>query len=220
MRTAQYVLTGLSAGSLYALVALGIVLVYRATRVLNFAHGDVATFGTFVALAILGQGVPFGGALLLSLLAGAGLAVAFYAGVLVPAQRRDANLLGQVILTLGLALILQGVVTAVWTAEPLPFPFPISDTRTVTVRGVVVSHLALATLGVGVVGSLLLYLLVQRTRRRRSGFRRGASSPWPGGSRRRSASWPACSWRRRCCSIRSSCSIHSSRPSPQPCSAG
>ena len=164
MRTAQYVLTGLSAGSLYALVALGIVLIYRATRILNFAHGDVATFGTFVALALLGRGVPFSGALLLSLLAGGALAVAFYFGVLVPAQRRDANLLGQVILTLGLALILQGIITAVWGAEPLPFPFPISPTRTFTLGGVVVSHLALATLAVGVVGSVLLYLLVQRTR--------------------------------------------------------
>ena len=164
MRTAQYVLAGLSAGSLYALVALGIVLIYRATRILNFAHGDVATFGTFVALTLLGERVPFSGALLLSLLAGAVLAVAFYFGVLVTAQRRDANLLGQVILTLGLALILQGVTIAVWGAEPLPFPFPISDTRTFTLGGVVVSHLALATLSVGVVGSVLLYLLVQRTR--------------------------------------------------------
>jgi len=164
VRTAQYVLTGLSAGSLYALVALGIVLIYRATRILNFAHGDVATVATFVALALLGQGLPFPGALLLSLLAGGLLAVAFYFSVLVPAQRRDANLLTQVILTLALALMLQGIVTAVWGAEPLPFPFPISATRTFTVGGVVVSHLALATLSVGVVGSVLLYLLVQRTR--------------------------------------------------------
>jgi branched-chain amino acid transport system permease protein len=164
MRTAQYVLTGLSAGSLYALVALGIVLIYRATRILNFAHGDVATVATFVALALLGWGLPFPGALLLSLLAGGLLAVAFYFAVMLPAQRRDANILGQVILTLALALILQGVVTAVWGAEPLPFPFPIAATQTLTLGGVVVSHLALATLGVGVAGSLLLYLLVQRTR--------------------------------------------------------
>jgi branched-chain amino acid transport system permease protein len=45
-RFLQYVLAGLSAGSLYALVALGLVLIYRSTRVLNFAHADMATVGT------------------------------------------------------------------------------------------------------------------------------------------------------------------------------
>ena len=44
----QYVVGGLAIGSLYALVALGIVLLYRTSRVLNFAHGDLATFGTLV----------------------------------------------------------------------------------------------------------------------------------------------------------------------------
>ena len=44
-------LAGLSAGSLYALVALGLVLIYRSTRVLNFAHADMATVGTFIAFS-------------------------------------------------------------------------------------------------------------------------------------------------------------------------
>ena len=52
-RVLQYALTGLSAGSLYALVALGLVLIYRSTRVLNFAHADVATLATFVAFSLL-----------------------------------------------------------------------------------------------------------------------------------------------------------------------
>ena len=51
-RFLQYAVTGLSAGSLYALVALGLVLIYRSTRVLNFAHGDVATLGTFAAYVL------------------------------------------------------------------------------------------------------------------------------------------------------------------------
>ena len=70
-RFLQYTLTGLSAGSLYALVALGLVLIYRSTRVLNFAHGEVATFGTFVAFGLLSSGSPFAVAFPLALLAGA-----------------------------------------------------------------------------------------------------------------------------------------------------
>jgi branched-chain amino acid transport system permease protein len=160
----QYSFTGLSAGALYALVALGIVLIYRSTRVLNFAHGDIATVATFVAFSLLSRSYSFGVALAGSLLTGALIGVVFYFGVLVPAQRQGANLLGMVILTLGLSLIIQGVVVYVWGAEPASLPFPISATRTYTVGTVVVSQLALATLAAGVAGSGLLYLLVQRTR--------------------------------------------------------
>jgi branched-chain amino acid transport system permease protein len=160
----QYMLTGVSAGSLYALVALGVVLVYRATRVLNFAHGDIATVATFVSFSLLSRAYAFPLAVAAGLVVGAAVGVAFYFGVLVPAQRQGSNLLGMVILTLGLALILQGVVVYVWGAEPVSLPFPISDTKTYSLGPVVVSQLSLATMTAGLVGSLLLYLLVQRTR--------------------------------------------------------
>jgi len=160
----QYSLTGLSAGSLYALVALGVVLIYRSTRVLNFAHGDVATLGTFVAFSLLSDKFSFPVALVLSLAAGAAVGITFYFVVLVKAQRRGANLLGMIILTLGLSLIIQGLVVWTWGAEPVALPFPISDTKTYKMGAVVVSQLSLATMAAGLVGSLLLYLLVQRTR--------------------------------------------------------
>jgi branched-chain amino acid transport system permease protein len=160
----QYGLTGLSAGSLYAMVALGIVLIYRSTRVLNFAHGDIATLATFAAFTLLSRGFAFPIALLGSLAVGAAVGIVFYFVVLVRAQRRGATLLGMVILTLGLALMIQGVVVYLWGAEPVSLPFPISDTKTYTLGGVVVSQLSLATMAAGVAGSLLLYLLVQKTR--------------------------------------------------------
>jgi branched-chain amino acid transport system permease protein len=160
----QYSLTGLSAGSLYALVALGVVLIYRSTRVLNFAHGDVATLGTFVAFSLLSDKFSFPVALVLSLAAGAAVGITFYFVVLVKAQRRGANLLGMIILTLGLALIIQGLVVWKWGAEPVSLPFPISDTKTYKMGAVVVSQLSLATMAAGLIGSLLLYLLVQKTR--------------------------------------------------------
>jgi branched-chain amino acid transport system permease protein len=163
-RLLQYVLAGLSAGSLYALVALGLVLIYRSTRVLNFAHGDIATVATFVAFTLLSHRYAFVTAVAVSLTIGAAVGIAFYFAVLVPAQRQGANLLGMVILTLGLALIIQGVVVYVWGAEPVSLPFPISETKTYRLGAVVVSQLSLATMAVGVAGSVLLYLLVQKTR--------------------------------------------------------
>ena len=53
----QYLVSGLSTGSIYALVALGLALIYRSTRILNFAHGDITTAGTFFAFMLIGFGV-------------------------------------------------------------------------------------------------------------------------------------------------------------------
>jgi branched-chain amino acid transport system permease protein len=163
-RFLQYALAGLSAGSLYALVALGLVLIYRSTRVLNFAHADMATMGTFIAFSVITSGLPFWMAFTMALVAGAVIAVVFYFGALVPAQRKGANHLGQVILTLGLSLILQGLTVYRWGAEPERFPFPLSDTKVWKVGPIFVSELALGTLAAAAAASLVLFLLIQKTR--------------------------------------------------------
>lgn len=160
----QYSISGLSIGSLYALVALGLVLIYRSTRILNFAHGDMATAGTCFAFTLLGLKIKFLASFLLSLLFGGGVAMSFYFCILIPAQRREATILGQIILTLGLGLIFQGLVAHIWGTEPQSFPFPLSDSKVWNIGGVVISELGLGALGVGLLGSLFLYLLVQKTR--------------------------------------------------------
>ena len=163
-RFLQYALAGLSAGSLYSLVALGLVLIYRSTRVLNFAHGDLATFGTFVAFAAITGGMSFWIAFPLAILVGAVIAVVFYFGAVVPAQRKGASPLGTVILTSGLALILQGLTVYRWGAEPDRFPFPLSDTKVWQIGPVYVSELSIGTLAAAAATSLVLYLLTQKTR--------------------------------------------------------
>ena len=163
-RFLQYVLAGLSAGSLYALVALGLVLIYRSTRVLNFAHADMATVGTFIAFSMITSGLPFWMAFAMAVVAGATIAVIFYFGALVPAQRKGANHLGQVILTLGLALILQGLTVYKWGAEPDRLPFPLSDTKVWKVGPIFVSELSLGTLAAAAAASLILSLITQKTR--------------------------------------------------------
>ena len=97
----QYVISGLATGSIYALVALGLALIYRSTRILNFAHGDMATAGTFVAFTLLGMNLAPMISFPLAILSGCVLAMLFYFVILVPAQRRNATHLGQIILTCG-----------------------------------------------------------------------------------------------------------------------
>jgi branched-chain amino acid transport system permease protein len=141
----QYLVSGLATGSIYALVALGLALIYRSTRILNFAHGDITTAGTFMAFTLLSLNLPFALAFVIAIVFGSVLAMAFYFCVLVPAQRREATQLGQIILTLGLGLILQGLVAYFGGTVPQAFPFPLSDIKIYHLGEVVVSQLSLGT---------------------------------------------------------------------------
>ena len=159
---AQYAIGGLATGSLYALVALGIVLLYRASRILNFAHGDLATFATFVAFTLLHRHLPFGVAVGVGLATAAAMGAGFYAVAIRPV--REGTLLGQVVMTLGLALVLSGLMQVVWGADTQVFPFPLSETRVYRLGHLVVSQISLGTIATGVVLVAVLYALVQRTR--------------------------------------------------------
>ena len=160
----QYVVSGSATGSIYALVALGLALIYRSTRILNFGHGDITTAGTFFAFTLLGLKFHFTVAFPLALLFGAFLAMLFYFAVLIPAQRREATLLGQIILTLGLGLIIQGLVAYFCGTEIQSFPFPLSDTKLYRVGGLVISELSLGTFCIGLMACILFYLLIQKTK--------------------------------------------------------
>ena len=163
-RFIEYTISGLSTGSVYALVALRLALIYRSTRVLNFAHGDIATAGTFITFMFLGMNLPFYGAAILGLLGGAIVAMLFYFAILVPAQRREATHLGQIILTLGLGLIIQGPVLYFGGTQPQDFPFFLDEFEIYSFLCANINQLALGTLIVGVLGSILFYLLVQKTK--------------------------------------------------------
>jgi len=158
---AQYVVGGLAAGSLYALVALGIVLLYRSSRVLNFAHGEMATLATFVAFTLIGRAVPFGVAVAVGLAVSALVGAAFYFVVIRPAK--EGTLLGKIVMTLGLALLLGGAVQVVWGTETQIFPFPLSDTRVYRLGAVVVSEIHLGTIGAGLALMTALFVLVHHT---------------------------------------------------------
>lgn len=121
----QLILNGLALGSLYALTAFGIVLIYKTTRVITFAQGETAMFCTFVAFTFLTTlQFPFAVAFLLTLL----FAVAFGALIerLVLRHISTDSVLNPVIVTVGMSLILVGVAGWIWGYEIRTFPAPVS----------------------------------------------------------------------------------------------
>jgi len=112
----QFLVTGLSLGGVYALSGVGMVVLYRATGVLNLAFGAIGAFGAFIAWQLINHsGLSFWPAFLASVLVGGFLTLA-YGMVFGPALAlRDP--LVKATATLGLALILLGVMDLLWPSS-------------------------------------------------------------------------------------------------------
>jgi branched-chain amino acid transport system permease protein len=157
----QQVVSGLATGGIYASLALAIVLIYRSTRVINFAQGEMATFSTFIAWQLMEWGMPYWGAFFLT------LGLSFLGGVLVertlirPIER--APVLTIVMVTLGGLILLNGLIGWIWGSETKTFPSAFS-TRPITIGGVAFSIQDFGVIGVTIGAVALLYLLFQFTK--------------------------------------------------------
>ncbi len=178
----RLVVNGLSFGSIYALVALGIVLIYKSSDVVNFGHGDMGTISTFIAFAVFGALLPprktneqLPDAVdILTWIAGLILALVFAAvlGLLIerillrPLQK--APLLSQVMVTIGLGVLLSGIASFIWKADLKAFPQSelVKETRFTLgspPSSILVSGDVIAALLVSGVVSLALFLFFKYT---------------------------------------------------------
>jgi len=117
-------LTGVAAGMIYAALALALVLVWRATRVVNFAQGAMAMATTYVALAVIQATGNYWFGFIAALAAGLIMGAIAERGIVRWVENGPP--LNAVILTLGLLLILEAVVPMIWGAQIRSFPAPFS----------------------------------------------------------------------------------------------
>jgi branched-chain amino acid transport system permease protein len=156
----QQVVSGLAQGAIFASLALALVLIYRATDILNFAQGEMATFSTYVAWSLMNHGLSFWPAFALTLL------IAFVGGAAVervlirPVEHRPEIVI--VIVTIGLLIALNGLTGWIWGPEVKAFdsPFPL---RTVEVGGVTISLQDVGVLAVCLVTVALLWAFFRFT---------------------------------------------------------
>jgi branched-chain amino acid transport system permease protein len=156
------VVSGLATGSIYALMGLALVIVYNATRTLNFAQGDMLMISAFIGwTAYQTLGLPLAAAALVAVVASA--ALAFVVERLVIRRSIAATHWDVLIITLGLSLMLRAVAGLLWSHDEFPFPSFFDD------RPVVLGPVRLAPVSVGIVGAslalmLALWALFTRTR--------------------------------------------------------
>ncbi|MFO7600502.1 MAG: branched-chain amino acid ABC transporter permease [Candidatus Desulfacyla sp.] len=117
----QVIITGFATGGLYGLIALGFVLIYKATSVLNLAMGEFMTLGAFICFTVLTQiKAPFSLALLLTLAAAIVLGIVVERLILRPLIGEP--IISVIMVTIGLGVILRGLIYMIWTPTFRNFP--------------------------------------------------------------------------------------------------
>ncbi len=158
----QTIVNGLFTGSIYALVAIGLTLIYGVMIILNFAHGEFLMLGMYIsywAFTLLGLDpyltIPISALLVFAL--GALIQRGLVQRVL------DSHPLNQIILLLGVSTLMIGLVQFFWTAEPRAIHVPY-ETEVFVLQGLRFSIPRTVAFFSAMVSSLLLYLFLQKTR--------------------------------------------------------
>ena len=159
----QMIVNGVAAGSAYALMGLAMVIIYKTSQVPNFAQGEMALVVTYLTYTLLvAYGLP-----LFAALAGT-LVFAVVLGALlefcVLRRAKNPTVLGMIIITIGLEMVLMGLVSWKFGAEEKTMPFPISPYDSILMGDVYVSTLEALTLGVAMVLMLVLFVFFRYSR--------------------------------------------------------
>lgn len=159
----QQIAGGVAAGSLYALVALGLTLIYKISDVVNFGHGDMAMVGTFIAYTLLiSWNWPLPLAFLSALAFAGALGIIVERVILRPARERHATVLTLVVATLGISLVLNGAAGAIWGHDVKSFPYAVVGPP-LRLGEATISRDQVLDIGVGVGLALVLALFFRFT---------------------------------------------------------
>ena len=138
LKFSQLLVTGIVTGSVYALVALGFVLIYKSTSIINFAQGEFVLVGAYVCLWVVADlGVPFIPAFIITVI------IAVIMGLLVERlvlrPMIGEPIISVIMVTIGLAALLKSLVTIFWGTQIKVFP-PIFSQEPIRLGQVIVSE--------------------------------------------------------------------------------
>jgi branched-chain amino acid transport system permease protein len=125
----NFIITGAMTGLLYALVALGFVIIYRSARVFNFAQGELIVVGAFSLASLSSMGLPLWMALILAFLVSLAVGLVIERIIIRPLIGKE--LFALVMATIGLLILIRGVVLVIWGAQLRLFPgvFPLQAVK-------------------------------------------------------------------------------------------
>jgi branched-chain amino acid transport system permease protein len=158
----QLLIAGLALGSIYALVALGFVVIYRSSAVFNFAHGEFLMIGAFLMITLVAAGLPWIGALALTMIVTGLLGMGVERGVLRPMVGQPVFV--TVILTIFIGLVLRIFAVAIWGVSERGMPTPWDTSGIFNLGGSRVTYNSVGAIVAGAVVLVGFYWLFQRSK--------------------------------------------------------
>ena len=157
----QQIISGLALGCVYGLIALGFVLIFKATEVINFAQGEMMMIGAFVAYTLIAMlNVPFPLAFLLTIIICGCLGIILERVLIRPLVKE--SVVSIIMVTIGLSITLRAFAGMIWSYDTLDFPHLFSE-EGVQIGGVVMAPVDIWVIFVTVGLVLLLYAFFRFT---------------------------------------------------------
>jgi branched-chain amino acid transport system permease protein len=151
--------SGLASGAVYGLMGLGLVIIYRATDVVNFALASLATVGLYAALAVNEHGLPLLLAAVAAIVTTAAVGLVARETVIRPLAQGE--LLSALVMTMGVSLIAESAISTIWDDQPRLFPSLVEGS--VSLGSAAVPAQSLLTIAVAAVAMALVAYLFGRT---------------------------------------------------------
>ena len=158
----NYLINGISLGSVYAIIALGYTMVYGIAKMLNFAHGDVIMVGGYMAFCATSYlGWPVVPSVLLSILVCTVLGIVIERLAYKPL--RNATSLAVLITAIGVSYFLQNAALLIWTSNPKSFPNMVT-LPSLVIGDLQISSVTLVTIAASIVIMVVLTLFTNKTK--------------------------------------------------------
>ncbi len=156
----QLLITGLTLGSIYALIALALVTTFNITGILNLAQGEFTAIGALLAISLYAAGIPMLAAFVLAIILVAVMGGCLERAAIHPARRASALTL--IIITIGLSISLRGLALLIWGTDTYSLP-AFSQGGSILVGGAVLNPQSLWILGLALVTLVVLYAFLGLT---------------------------------------------------------
>lgn len=132
---AQFLISGLTMGSIYALVALGFTIIYNASDVVNFLQGEFVMIGAMCSVMFVNLGIPYFLSFIFSVLVCFMFGILFERSVIYPAK--STSTLNIIIITIGASILTRGIAMLIWGKDSYTLP-AISSAQPIEISGVVI----------------------------------------------------------------------------------
>jgi branched-chain amino acid transport system permease protein len=157
----QYIISGITSGSIYALIALGFTLIYNSTQLINFAQGEFVMLGGLISVSLFSaMHLPLYAAVLLSVILVTIVGILFERIAIRPL--RDSSIITLIIVTVGASILLKNGAMIAWGRDPLTVP-AFSGDKPVPVLGAMVTPQALWVVGLTLITVVLLQVFYKRS---------------------------------------------------------